>query len=138
MGSVFFYALISCEETFEASAASSSAPGDFAPWTHSRDGTILENRACFRVKLLRRPESSRANGNQRASQKMNTFIFWSVRLIPAACSARRTRGKAALPGNGGTRLSRTMRLQHRWRQTQVFFAAFFFLKESAYPSIRSN
>ena len=64
---------------------------------------------------------------------MNIFIFWSVRLIFAVRFARRTRGEAALSGNGSLRDRSSLKLQHLRRQNAVFFAAFFFLKESAYP-----
>ena len=66
----------------------------------------------MRLKLERREESFRAEEKPKASQKMNSFIFWSVQRLFAARFAHSTPAKLAA--------------RKRWAATMflIAFAAF--------------
>ena len=59
-----------------------------------------------------------------ASQKMNSFIFWSVQRFFAVRFAHSMASFAGLPGSGGLRLYFSLCQQLLRRQTQVFCFSF--------------
>ena len=86
------------KETFEASAASSSAPGPAWALDPSWRTVLKTTTNNLRLKLERRKESFRAEENQRQSGKMSLLIFsgltpvFAVRFahsMPAKLAARK-------------------------------------------------
>ena len=105
--------------TFEASAASSSAPGDFASWTSTGEPACKHDQTCFRQLVYGRQASSLAKKQIEKTGKMNELIFPVFSICSAVRFAHRAHGKAVLPGNGGRRKSLLAEIpQQERRQTQ--------------------
>ena len=84
-------------ETFEAYAASSSAPGPAWALAPSRRTGLKKKTNNLRLLLERRKESSRAKENSQIFAKMSKLIFRKIWLFSAVRFARRRVSFAGCP-----------------------------------------
>ena len=119
------------EGTFEASAASRSAPKDFVHWTPTGDGAKERNQTCFRKFGYGRQASSRAKRTKGKSLKNELVHFSGVfPLFRGALCAPRGQRSWPCPGTVAGVKARWRKSQQHLRQKRRFSASLLTQKRS--------